>query len=75
MNNTTVLKPGICYAGLVDIFGGKMWYVDNNGSAEYYATKIKAEKAIRAAYKDDAPRRRAILAQLKASKGRCCFYA
>lgn len=72
--NTAILKPGICYAGLVDVFGGKMWYVDNNGGAEYYTTKREAAKAIREAYKGNRPMKRAILAQLGESKGRAYFY-
>lgn len=69
------LNPNVCYAGLADVFGGKMWYVDNNGIPEYYGTKAEAAKAIRVAYKDNAPMRRAILAQLQNSKGRAYFYA
>lgn len=72
--NKNILRPGIYYAGLVAVVGGKMWYFDNNGTPEYYTTKKETAAAIRNAYKDNKPYRRAILAQLEACKGRAYFY-
>lgn len=64
------LKDGICYAGLCDVFGGKMWYVDDHGNATWHWTQKEAEKHIRAAYKSEPPMRRALLQQLKNCNGR-----
>lgn len=71
-----------CYAGLVDVVGGKMWYVHNMNvitgeafSPLYFTTKREAVAAVRRIYKPNADMRNAVLNQINRSHGRACFYA
>lgn len=72
--DNTILKHGICYAGLAYIFGGKLWYVHTPDGETYHNTKKEAAKTIRRAWSDNKPVKRAILAQLAACKGRAYIY-
>lgn len=54
--------------GLVDVWGGKMWYV----CGEYFWTKKETEKHIRDCYNDD--KKRQLLNMLKNCHGRSYIY-
>lgn len=60
------------YAGLTDVFGGKLWHVYDNTikQSRYFWTKREAEKKVRELYAGDAELRKAILNQLTQSRGR-----
>lgn len=68
---TSVTLKG-SYAGLIDVFGGKLWYVYDNTIKQswHFWTKREAEKKVRELYAGDAELRNAILNQLMQSHGR-----
>lgn len=68
------LKGG--YAGLVDVVGGKLWYVYNDNTKEtyYFSTKRETEKKVREVYTHNKEMRNAILNQLIQCRGRVVNY-
>lgn len=72
----TTLKLKSCYAGLVDVVGGKMWYTydENADHNEYYTTKREAVAAVRRIYKSNTDMRNAVLNQINRPQGRAYFY-
>lgn len=78
---TNITLTGL-YAGLVDVIGGKMWYVHNMDvntgeafSSLYFTTKREAVAAVRRIYKPNKDMRNAVLNQINRSQGRAYFYA
>lgn len=70
----TTLKKGVCYAGLVDVFGGTMWYVHTPDGERYHSTKNEARKTVREAWSHDKEMKQAIMAQLNRRQGRAYCY-
>lgn len=65
------MKKNVSYAGLADVFGGKMWHVYMpNGETTYHCTKKQAAKTIRQAWGHDKETKNALMKQLNECKGR-----
>lgn len=78
----TNIKLNGLYTGLVDVVGGKMWYVHNMDvttgepfSSLYFHTKREAVAAVRRIYKPNTDMRNAVLNQINRPQGRAWIYA
>lgn len=60
-------RKGVCYVGLADVFGGKMWHHWNE-------EKQESEKSIRNVYRDAPETRRELLNRLFEKRGKAYFY-
>lgn len=60
------------WVGLVEVVGGKMWYLWDNYKRDslYFHSKKECEAAIREIYKDDANVKHRLLCDLFAMRGK-----
>lgn len=75
------IKKSVCYVGLVDVCGGKMWYCVTakkdlekyaGSQSLYFCTKKECENYIRKNHTGEM--KKYLLGKLKERKGRACWY-